>query len=321
MINNSDFENISGIFSPRSKGIDFDIYDQLSSRFYLSLVVIEVSLASAVTLGNFLLLVVIYRDPLHCLRTPTTYLMANLGIADFLVGAILGYCRAVENYITFKDGLQPKLLNTAQYAIAGAAMFVIACSIMGMCCDRYVAVSDPFHYNNRITVRRVKICMLGIWLNALILTMLPVAGVRKVTFLFAYCYSHFFVPVVVLTIVYILIFKRLSKKLQTLNKAVRSEKSGRDERSIQREHRLTVTVVLVLIAFYACFVPYVVKVHLWLLCGCEESPSFLTFHLITNDIMFLSSLVDPIIYAWRLQSFRKSFRYVLGFERGVAPVA
>ncbi|XP_068696681.1 melanocyte-stimulating hormone receptor-like [Montipora capricornis] len=320
MINNSDFENISGSFPPRSDDVDFDIHNQLSSRFYLSLVVIEIFLASAVTLSNFLLLVVIYRDPLHRLRTPTTYLMANLGIADFLVGAILGYCRAVENYIKFQDGIQPKFLNTAQYAIAGAVMLVIAGSIMAMSWDRFVAVSDPFNYNNRITVKRVKICMLGIWLNASILTMLPVAGVRKLTFLFAYCYSHFLVPAVALTIVYIMIFRTLSRKLQTLNKAVRSEKSVRDERSVHREHRLTVTIVLVLIAFYACFAPYFLKVHLWLLCSCAESPSFLIYHFTTNDIMLLSSLVDPIIYAWRLQSFRKSFRYVLGFERDVAPV-
>lgn len=91
-------------------------------------------------------------------------------------------------------------------------MFVIVCSIMGMCCDCYVVVLDLFYYNNRIIVRRVKICMLGIWLNVLILIMFLVVGVRKVIFFFVYCYLYFFVFVVVLIIVYILIFKRLLKK-------------------------------------------------------------------------------------------------------------
>lgn len=134
-------------------------------------------------------------------------------------------------------------------------------SIMAMAWDRFVTVADPFNYSTRITVRRVKICILGIWLNALVLTVLPLAGVRKLNFLFVYCYSHFSVPAIALTAVYISIFKTLSRKLQTLNRAVTSENSVRDKRSLKREHRLTVTIVLVLITFYACFLTYFVKVH------------------------------------------------------------
>ena len=315
----NDYESATSSFSLPTQDPNYSIYSQLSSRFFLGLIIMEVFLASAVTVGNSLLLVVIYRDPLRCLRTPTTYLTANLGLADCLVGTFLGYSRAVENSFFLKGGIGPKVFNIAQYAIAGAAMFVIIFSIIAMAWDRYVAVADPFNYSTRITVRRVKICILGIWLNALVLTVLPLAGVRKLTFLFVYCYSHFFVPGIVLTVVYISIFKTLSRKLQTLNQALGSENSVREGRSLKREHRLTVTIVLVLISFYACFLPYFVKVHIWLLCGCEKSPIFLVFHFITNDILILFSLIDPVIYAWRLESFRKSFRSVLWFKRSVAP--
>lgn len=78
----------------------------------------------------------------------------------------------------------------------------------------------------------------------------------------------------------------------------------RDKRSLKREQRLTVTIVLVLIS---CFLPYFVKV-------------FLVFHFTTNEILFLFSLTDPVIYAWRLERFPKSFGRILAFKRSVMPL-
>lgn len=289
---------------------------RLSPQFYLCLTVLEASLASVATLGNFLLLLVIYRDPFHCLRTPTAYLIANLGVADFLIGAIIGYCRSVETYFEYQGLQELLLLNTIQYVIGGSAMFVVVCTLMAMSCDRFVAVSDPFNYSTRVTVRRAKFGIAVIWINALFLTVLPIAGVKKLNFLFAYCYSHFLIPAIVLTLVYILIFRKLSEKLQSLNRIAPSKSSAQNtRRNLERERRLAVTIGLVLITFYTCFAPYFVKVHLWLLCSCKTSVSFLIYHLITNDILFLSSLLDPIIYAWRLERFRKSFRCVLRYRR------
>ena len=81
----------------------------------------------------------------------------------------------------------------------------------------------------------------------------------------------------------------------------------RDKRGLRREQRLTVTVVLVLISFYVCFLPYFVKV-------------FLVFHFTTIEILFLFSLTDPVIYAWRLESFPKSFGRILAFKKSVMPL-
>ena len=283
--------------------------------------ILEVILATIVTLGNSLLLLVVYRDPFRCLRTPTVYLIANLGIADFLVGVLVGYSRAVESYFLYQGLQTPPFLNTTQYVFAGSAMFAAVCSIMAMSWDRFVAVADPTNYKTRVTAKRAKFCILAIWLHALFFAVLPVAGIKKLDFLVAYCYSHFLLPAVILTVVYIIIFKKLSTKLRSLDQVVRFENSTIDtRRSLDREHRLAVTILLVLIAFYSCFAPYFVKVHVQLLCQCEKFTTFLTFHFITNDVLFLSSLLDPIIYAWRLERFRKTFKTVFSFRRNVTVV-
>ena len=298
---------------------DFNIYSQLSPTFYLCLVVFDALVAFATTLGNSLLFVVIYRDPFRCLRTPTTFLIANLGVADFFFGAFVGHGRTVEMYFLYQGRQEPPFLNTFQYLMGGLALFVAVCSIMAMSWDRFVAVTDHVNYKARVTVTKVKFCILAIWLNALVLAVLPAAGVRKVNFLFAYCYSHFVFPAIVLTVTYIVIFRTLSQKLRNIKRQECSESSPSDmRRKLYRQRGLVQAILLVLIVFYTCFTPYFVKVHLWFFCAkCERSATFLTYHFISNEILSLYSLIDPVVYAWRLQRFRKTFLRVLCLRRNV----
>ena len=318
-MNESTFDNdTSNSSSPHS---ELNIYSQLSPVFYLCLVIFDALVAFATTLGNFLLLVVIYRDPFRCLRTPTTLLIANLGVADFLVGAFVGCGRTVEMYFLYHGLEEPPYLNTMEYFMGGLAVFAAVCSIMAMSWDRFVAVTDHVNYKSRVTVTKVKFCILGIWINAIFLAVFPAAGVRKVNFLFAYCYSHFLFPAIILTVTYIVIFRTLSQKLRNIERLVCSPGNSPIDtrRNLYRERRLLLAILLVLIVFYTCFAPYFVKVHLWFFCtDCETYASFLTYHFISNDILSISSLVDPVIYAWRLQRFRKTFMSVLGLRRNVA---
>ena len=199
-------------------------------------------------------------------------------------------------------------------------MFAAVCSIIAMSWDRFVAVTDHINYKNRITVKRVKLYILFIWLNASFMAVLPAAGVKKITFLYAYSYSHVFLPAILLTVAYVVVFRTLSQKLQTFNRRVCAGNSTNEtRRNFQREKKLVLAIFLVLVVFYTCFFPFVVKVHWWFFCSrCETSAAFITYHFITNDILSLSSLIDPFIYAWRLQSFRKTFLTVLGLRQRIA---
>ena len=272
-MNESTFHNGTSSTSSLS---ELNIYSQLSPIFYLCFVVLDALLAFVITSGNFLLLVIIYRDPFRCLRTSTTFLIANLGVADFLVGAFVGFGRTVEMYFLYLGQQELSYLNTFQYLVGGLALFVAVCSFMAMSWDRFVAVTDHLNYKSRVTVKKVKFCIVGIWLNALFLAVLPAAGVRKVNFLFTYCYTHFFLPAIVLTATYIAIFRTLSKKLRNTAQQVSSGKSPIDpQRNIYHERRLVLAIFLVLIVFYTCFTPYFVKVHLWFFCEeCEKNASF-----------------------------------------------
>jgi len=108
-MNDAIFHNSASSTSTPS---EINIYSQLSPTFYLCFVVLDALLAFVTALGNFLLLVTIYRDPYRCLRTPTTLLIANLGVADFLFGAFMGFGRTVEMYFLYLGQQELPYLNT-----------------------------------------------------------------------------------------------------------------------------------------------------------------------------------------------------------------
>ena len=77
---------------------------QIASGIFLALV----SLAAAV--GNGLLLVTIWKDPFKTFRTPTTFFIIGLAVADFLTGIIVCPIQAslsIAGYI----GIKKKLLD------------------------------------------------------------------------------------------------------------------------------------------------------------------------------------------------------------------
>ena len=306
-MNISLFGNESANLGPRA----VDIYSQVNSNFYLCLLVVELLVATATVLGNSMLLATVHLDPFRCLRTPTVYLMANLGVADFLVGAIVGYGGSVEMYFTYVGRKEPPFLNTIQYFVGAVALFVAVCSIIAMSWDRFIATKDPTNYKTRVTVKRAKLAILAIWMNAFLLGALPAAGVQKLNFLLAYCYSHFVFPALILTVVYFVVFRSLSENFRRLAQVTEASAVS-SRRRLESERRILHAIFLVLIVFYACFTPYYVKVHLWCFCpGCVTSPSFIIYHFISNDILRLSSMLNPLIYAWRMQRIRKTLLKLL----------
>ena len=82
---------------------------------------------------------------------------------------------------------------------------------------------------------------------------------------------------------------------------------------MELEKNITKTLMVVLILFLACYLPscaciYIVK--LCSKCDCE-------FIHWVRDIQFVlvmaDSGVNPFVYAWRLEHFKKAFKSILSF--------
>lgn len=282
----------------------------VQAELLLVLIIIDFIFGTIITIGNASLFTTIYRDPCRCLRTPSVFLIANLSVADLFMGAI-SYLRAGE--LTYKYcGLGDlPILNMTEHFIGAVSILVAVSTLLAMSYDRYIAVIKPFEYPQKITNTRAKGTIAIIWANALVMSVLPVADVKKENFLLAYCYSHFVIPSFILTAVYVKIYKVAALQKQEL-KDVRANLTAANKRKyLERENKMARTTLLILLVFYLSFFPYFINVHVLFFCSCRVSYAYRVYHYVANEFLSMSSVADPFMYAWRIPRLSHSLRFCI----------
>ena len=273
----------------------------------LGLIIIDFIFGFIITAGNASLFITIYRDPYHCLRSPSIFLIANLSVADFMMG-IVSFLRASEQIYSYRGTPDMPILNMIQYFMGAVSILAAVSTLMAMSYERYVAIIKPFQYPQKITVNRTKVAIATIWINALVMCVLPVSHVRKEIFLLVYCYSHFVIPSFVLTVVYFKIYKQITLQRKELREVRASLTAANRRRQLERENRMVIAFILILFVFYCSFVPYFIFVQVLFFCPCRGSIAINIYRLIANEFLSVSSMVDPFMYAWRIPKFNRSFR-------------
>ena len=185
------------------------------------------------------------------------------------------------------------ILNITQYFIGAVSILVAVSTLMSMSYDRYITINKPFQYPQKITIKRAKIAIPVIKVNALIMCVLPVSVVRKETFLLAYCYSHFLIPSSVLTAVYVKIYKQIAVQREELKDVRASLTADNRRQRLKRENRMVVAFILILFVFYCSFVPYFIFIQILYFCPCRSSNAVQVYRLIANEFLSVSSTVDP----------------------------
>ena len=275
----------------------FAIFDFISGTFII--------------LANGFLLITIYRDPCRCLRTPYVFLIANLSVADFLVG-IVSILRGVE-LTHFYRGLGSLLIvNLVQYFIGAVSILAAVSTLLAMSYERYVAVIKPFQYPHKITNKKAKIAIAVIWINGLIMSVLPIADVKRENFLLAYCYSHFVIPAFILTAVYVKISRAVARQREELKNVRESLTAANKRKQLEKENRMFRAFVFILFIFYVSFVPYFIHVQILYFCSCRNSYAYHVYYYVTNEFLTISSMINPFLYAWRLPKFSRSFHSWFG---------
>ena len=282
----------------------------VQAKLLLVLIIIDFIFGSVITIGNASLFATIFRDPCRCLRTPSVFLIANLSVADLFMGTI-SYLRAGELTYRYCGLGDLPVLNITEHFIGAVSILVAVSTLLAMSYDRYIAVIKPFEYPQKITNTRAKATIAIIWANALVLSVLPVADVKKENFLLAYCYSHFVIPSFILTAVYVKIYKVAALQRQELKNVRENLTAANKRKYLERENKMARTTLLILFVFYLSFLPYFINVHVLYFCSCRTSYAYRVYHYVANEFLSMSSAVDPFLYAWKIPRLSHSLRFCI----------
>ena len=110
-----------------------------------------------------------------------------------------------------------------------------------------------------------------------------------------------------LTLIYVSVFRALARRSRDLQ--LSGSKSISDNKHVlERQRKMTLTVIIILGLFFMTYMPQYITVHLLHFCkSCQESINFHKVDVAASRLLCLSSAMNPFVYAWRVPKYRSAF--------------
>ena len=281
----------------KSFSIFFDGY-LLEVSFPLAIVFIVLGVYTVVS--NTLVCVVYISDCGRGLRTVSNKFVISLAVADIMVGLLVEPLN-VAHYWSAKD--ERILFCFYIFAVLSCVSSIL--HICAMMLDRYVAVSRPYRYRILVSDRRVRLSLVLLWLTALHFAVLPIAGWRTASYQIYLYLGGVLLPLGVTFAAYKGLINILKSKRSTLGVGNKSAMKKR----IEYEKKISNTVLIMMMAFFGAWCPFSAVDFVFVHCSwCRESQVIRNARDISTALAFASSGINPLLYAWRVPTFRRGLR-------------
>ncbi|KAK9394297.1 adenosine receptor A2a-like [Crotalus adamanteus] len=272
--------------------------------------------------GNLFICTVILRN--RKLRsTVTNYFLLSLAVADFLVGAVVIPCAQFTDV-----GLPRSRPQLCLLMLCLLLMFTQA-SIFGLLAiavERYISILKPFQYQSLLSPRNSLLVISACWLLSILTSLVPLMGWhdplppnRECLFnsIITSTYMVYFnfmgcmlAPLVVMLMLYGRIFSEVRCQIRKVAEGeVNISAQKRRQIIARKELRMATSLFLILFFFILCWLPLHILNTVMLLCPTCCIPSQLT--LATIILSHANSAINPVVYVFRLRSFRDALESTL----------
>jgi type IV secretory pathway VirB3-like protein len=209
--------------------IHFTFENVLLSIFLLTL-------TFSTIIGNTIVILAITMD--YHLRSPTHFLMGSLALADLLLGITVLPFSSLQLFFDqwFFSETICDIFLAADVLWCTASIYLVLCISI----DRYIGVTHPLRYHQIMTRRRVCLIIISVWILSLCISLAPELGLKPtrisgvdikfcevnanlVYAIFSVSFS-FWIPLIVILIVYYRIFKVANEQMKFLQTGVKTSR-------------------------------------------------------------------------------------------------
>uniref|UniRef100_A0A8C6SML5 G-protein coupled receptors family 1 profile domain-containing protein n=1 Tax=Neogobius melanostomus TaxID=47308 RepID=A0A8C6SML5_9GOBI len=245
-------------------------------------------------LGNSMVITVLAKSKPGKPRSTTNIFILNLSIADL-------------SYLLFCIPFQSTIYMMPTWVLG----FIFTLSAMSV--DRYIAI---VHSRKSSSIRVAKHALIGvvvIWILSLAMAnhtycweLWPNQNQKKIyvvcTFVFGYV-----LPLLLISFCYAKVLNHLHKKLRNMSK--KSEASKK---------KTAQTVLVVVVVFCISWLPHHM-VHLWVEFGTFPlNQASFVLRVAAHCLAYSNSSVNPVIYAFLSENFRKAYKQVFKCQIGTS---
>ena len=260
--------------------------------------------------ANSLLLVTFLVDPLKIFRNPTSYFLIGLAIVDLLTALIQEPIYATCFMLMyFQHPSWTKCKSWMKFSAYFSAfpISISASIVFAFTLTQYIVVASPLRYGRMITKKKALLSVVAIYLYHTLFCCLPLMGVPQETKHAIDLFFHRYTVVLVTIVIYIILHYTMKKKM-TAGRSLQSEE-GRHVQVQRSFVRINVVLLIIMIMF---FVPSVllmtIRFFLDDIFTARYGIRVLVVNLMTDNLLYLKFLFDPIVYAWRMSKYRKSLK-------------
>lgn len=275
----------------------------LHGNVMLSFCVLNLVFSFVAVLGNFLVIHALWKASLIPPTIKTLFL--SLAISDLAVGILsqpmFGVIIAVmlrrlsngqHNFALFC----PTVLTVCYYFMFGLS-FASFLNVIIITLDRLLAVRLHLRYQELVTLKRLIIVLVALWITSAIGTSI---------FIFVPQGSRLtgavidFLGIILTTVVYIYIYKVVRFHRNQIR--CQFQVQNRQGLEITRQNKSAYNALIVYVVFVACYLPLFTA---FILLTVENfRSSFLVYDHVSIFFAFLNSSLNPLLYCWRYREIR-----------------
>ncbi|KAK1883076.1 Adenosine receptor A2b [Dissostichus eleginoides] len=279
------------------------------------------------------------------LQNATNYFLVSLAVADILVG-----CLAIPFAITISIGIHLDFYGCLFLAcfvlvLTQSSIF----SLLAIAIDRYLAVNISLRYKELMTGKTAREIIAILWILSFVIGLIPFFGwnfkysscnssvadnatnaslggrgghllqschlkcfFESVVDMHYMVYFNFFVcvlpPLLIMLGIYIKIFTVARKQLRQIELKCVGNGDSHHHGLLQKEIRAAKSLSIIVGLFAVCWLPVHILNCLTLFYNLDKPAHVMNVAIILSHA---NSAVNPIIYAYRIQDFRNTFRKIL----------
>ncbi|XP_047674962.1 trace amine-associated receptor 6-like [Tachysurus fulvidraco] len=296
----------------------------VSPAVYILLYVCSAAVVLLTVCGNLLVIIsVLHFKQLH---TPTNMLLLSLAVSDFLVGALVMPAMliwTIESCWIFGRDFCICFWMIFSFLIISSIYNITLIAV-----DRYLALSNPFLYMNRVSVRITAVVIIFDWCVMLIyiLAFMYFNGNFTISVMCpgeCYCFLNenwavfdliysFIFPLSVIIILYTRVFmiaKKHATAIRELNNHTRPKTQKITSHSMKSERKAAKVLCILVSVFLVCLLPYYIYSLLGYAIGIQTEifQKILIIHC-------LNSTINPVIYALFYPWFRRCVKITVTLQ-------
>ena len=269
------------------------------------LLAFNISLSVTAFLGNALILVALHK--VTSLHPPTKLLLQCLAVTDLCVGLVIQPLYIIVLYLPYIADINwdvvhnvAKVYIPLSWLLCGVTLLVSTTISV----ERLLALSLGLRYRQVVTLRRIRVVAISIWLSGASFALLshfwndpfsPIIGAASTL-----------TAVIISVFCYTTIYVRLRQNQARIRDHVhqRQPTSGESAPLNIAQFKKTVSsIAWVQLALVVCYVPFAVVAIIANISGWTRISSLLW--VFAASLVYLNSSLNPILYFWKIREVRQ----------------